>query len=177
MVEEWRAIPGFGGHYEASSLGSIRVKDREIFKRQSTTGKITKFKYKGKVLSPCKGDSTGHLRVSLGVDGKVYPAFVHHLVLLAFVGPRPVGMECCHNNSIPDDNRPENLRWDTHHNNNQDRKLCGRYATKAAHPMAKLTQPIVDAIRADPCSGVEAAIKYGVGASHVSRLRKYQNWV
>jgi hypothetical protein len=39
---------------------------------------------------------------------------IHGAVLEAFVGPRPEGMEACHNNGNPAANRLENLRWDTH---------------------------------------------------------------
>jgi hypothetical protein len=46
---------------------------------------------------------------------------VHRLVLETFVGPCPDGMECCHNNGDPADNRLENLRWDTLSSNAYDR--------------------------------------------------------
>lgn len=52
--------------------------------------------------------------------------FVHHLVLFAFIGPRPEGKECCHNNGNGFDNRVENLRWDTHLNNMEDRLRHGK---------------------------------------------------
>ena len=45
---------------------------------------------------------------------------VHHLVLEAFTGPRPVGAVCCHLNDEGDDNRIENLRWDTQRSNYAD---------------------------------------------------------
>lgn len=46
---------------------------------------------------------------------------MHRLVLLAFVGPCPDGMEACHANDIPTDNRLANLRWGTHADNMRDR--------------------------------------------------------
>ncbi len=45
---------------------------------------------------------------------------IHHLVLEAFVGPRPDGMEACHNNGDRFDNRPSNLRWGTRSSNRID---------------------------------------------------------
>ncbi len=50
---------------------------------------------------------------------------IHRIVLEAFKGPCPEGMEACHNDGIPHHNRPENLRWDTHYNNMQDAKKHG----------------------------------------------------
>jgi hypothetical protein len=51
---------------------------------------------------------------------------VDHMVLEAFVGPRPDGTECCHSNDIQSDNRLSNLRWATHRENCADRSLNGR---------------------------------------------------
>jgi hypothetical protein len=45
---------------------------------------------------------------------------VHHLILEAFVGPRPEGLKACHNNGDGHDNRLDNLRWDTQANNIAD---------------------------------------------------------
>lgn len=56
---------------------------------------------------------TGHLY--LWMDGTRKP--VHHLVLEAFVGPRPEGTEALHANDVGDDNRLVNLRWGTHSEN------------------------------------------------------------
>lgn len=47
-------------------------------------------------------------------------ALVHVLVLEAFVGPRPEGMACCHNDGDGQNNTLANLRWDTYSSNNHD---------------------------------------------------------
>lgn len=44
----------------------------------------------------------------------------HVLVLTAFVGPRPPGMQGCHYDDDGTNNRLENLRWDTPLGNSQD---------------------------------------------------------
>jgi hypothetical protein len=136
-MEEWRDIPGYGNHYQASNLGNIRVKDRIVEKVCGFKGvkKPVKQFYKGRLLSLNKSDKYGHCSVHIGYDNKKVTVFVHKLVLLAFVGPCPEGMECCHNNGIASDNRIENLRWDTHFNNNADRKRHGNYKTGKDHHM------------------------------------------
>lgn len=63
----------------------------------------------------------GYCRVNLDVEGTNQSRLVHQLVLEAFVGPKPDGCEGCH---YPDhdksNNRLENLRWDTHAENERD---------------------------------------------------------
>lgn len=68
---------------------------------------------------------TDHLRVSLFRDGKSYKRWIHHLVLVAFEGPRPSGLECRHINGSPADNHLGNLKWGTKKENAADRKLHG----------------------------------------------------
>lgn len=64
----------------------------------------------------------GYCMVVLYRDHKQFNKKVHTLVLEAFVGPRPEGMQACH---YPDhdktNNRLDNLRWDTQSNNLRDR--------------------------------------------------------
>lgn len=168
-------MPGFGGHYEASSLGKIRVKDRIVIRKHSKGG-ITEFFYKGRMLKPCKSDKYGHMVIHIGYDGKKENVFVHKMVLLAFVGDCPKGMECCHNNGEASDNRLENLRWDTHLSNNQDRKKHGTYSYGENHPMAKLTQNQVDKIRSSDKSIKEISEEFGIGKSQAHRIKKNVCW-
>lgn len=135
MEEIWKDIPGYGGHYMASNLGRIMAKERKVKKFCGLHGKEVEQTYKARILNPNKTDKYGHLSVHLGFDKKKYTCSVHRLVLFAFVGLPPDGMEACHNNGIASDNRIENLRWDTHANNNLDRKNHGKYARGKDHPM------------------------------------------
>jgi hypothetical protein len=69
----------------------------------------------------------GHLFVIIvGADGRMHHESVHRLILAAFVGPCPAGMEACHNNGNAGDNRIENLRWDTKKSNSEDQKKHGK---------------------------------------------------
>ena len=67
--------------------------------------------------------SMGYNRLRLYKNGKGYNKLVHRLVLEAFEGKCPDGMEACHNNGNKIDNRLENLRWDTRSNNIKDVSL------------------------------------------------------
>lgn len=56
--------------------------------------------------------------VNLTVDGKCHRFLVHVLVLTAFAGPCPLGMEALHGGSGPSCNWwPLNLRWGTRSEN------------------------------------------------------------
>lgn len=88
--------------------------------------------------------SSGYFCVNLYKSPKARRKQIHRLVLETFVGLRPEGMECCHNNGIRTDNRLENLRWDTRKNNIGDaikhRTHYSPYKNGEAHLLAKLTE-------------------------------------
>lgn len=105
LAERWAPIKGYEGAYEVSSLGQIR----------SLPGHYRH----AKILKPGT-IGKGYQGVSLCLDGKVKGFYVHHLVAAAFIGPRPEGLDVCHNNGDQTDNRIENLRYDTVNGNMRD---------------------------------------------------------
>ena len=135
MEEIWKDIPGYGNFYMASNFGKIKAKERKIKKFCGLHNKIVEQTYKERILNSSKVDKYGYVNVHLGVNKERFIVGVHRLVLFAFVGVPPDGHEACHNNGIANDNRIENLRWDTHANNNADRKKHGNYPTGKDHPM------------------------------------------
>lgn len=174
--ETWKPVVGFGNHYEASNIGNIRSKDRVVIRKNPKTGKLSEFFYKSKILQPCSSNKYGHQVVHLGFDSKKKNVFVHTMVLLAFVGECPNGMECCHINGDAKDNRLENLRWDTHYSNNQDRKLHGMYAVGQNHPMSTLTEKDILAIRSSGKSNKELRKIYHISNSQMHRILTRQSW-
>ena len=163
--EVWKDIPGYEGAYQVSSLGRVRSLDRQVVTK---TGVVRNMP--GKVLSPGRYD--GHMAVVLGRKN-FHP--VHHLVALAFFGPRPEGMQVCHTNGDPKDNRVENLRYDTPHENSVDVYRIGG----AIH---KLTAADVMSIRTRLVNGETGAAlarEYGVSEAAISRvkLRKSFGWL
>lgn len=172
-LEIWKTVDGYGGHYEASSLGNIRSKDRVVSKRTRYGGTMLQF-YPGAVLIPYTCDKVGHLRIHIGVDGKKLGVMVHRLVLMAFVGLPPDGTEACHGNGIAWDNRIENLRWDTHLNNNRDRKAHGHYAVGEDHHMAKFSYSLVLGIRDGSITRTDAISIHGMSPTHFWSVRTNQ---
>lgn len=173
LAEEWRAVPGFGDHYEASSFGRVRAKAREVAKNTRYGGVMIQ-RYESRLLNP--STEKGYLRVHLGFDGKKTKAWVHTLVLLAFSRQPAEGEVCRHLNGVRDDNRPENLSWGSHLENMADRQAHGNYLTGERHAMAKLTREAVDLIRSSPLSGADLSRQLGIGQSQISRIRRGENW-
>ena len=104
---------------------------------------------------------------------------VHRLVLEAFVGPCPEGLEACHSNGDPTDNRLENLRWGTHEDNHQDRVKHGTLNQGERAGGVKLTAEQVRNIRSLAARGVlqkDLAQRYGVTKQTVSKIVKGERW-
>lgn len=123
-AEVWKGIVGYEGLYEVSSTGRVRTVPRTIWFR-GRWGKIVGRNKPGQILRQ-QPHAGGYWTIMLVKNLKFTLRLVHHLVLEAFVGPRPKNMECCHGNGNKKDNKLENLRWDTRSNNNRDRRLHGK---------------------------------------------------
>ena len=109
MVEEWRAIPGYEGLYEASNTGHIR-------NIASGMGRTP-----GKILKSTPTGRYGHRTVALRKSGKTYHWFLHRLVALTFNGhPSEEKPYALHKDGNVDNNRPENLYWGSKKDNALD---------------------------------------------------------
>lgn len=118
--EEWRPVIEWEGVYEVSSEGRVRSLDRVSILRDGR-----EIFYPGRYLK-LKVNNGGHLYVRLNRPGdRNVQRYVHRLVMQSFVGECPSGMEVCHNNGDPTDNRVDNLRYDTHSSNVSDRRAHG----------------------------------------------------
>jgi hypothetical protein len=99
-----------------------------------------------------------------------------NLVLEAFVGSRPLGMDACHCNGDPHDNRVENLRWDTRKGNFADREAHGNTAKGARNGFSKLTENAVIEIRKDTRSNRQIAKTYNVSSVCIDKIKNRTNW-
>lgn len=81
----------------------------------------------GSEWSPLKtGTVRGYTRFNMSVHNTTRSMLLHVAILEAFVGERPLGMQCAHYNGDRKDNRLENLRWATPQENEADKKRHGR---------------------------------------------------
>lgn len=124
----------------------------------------------------------GYPRVSiLDSDGKVVTRYVHSLVLTAFVGPRPPGMEACHWDGDKTNNRIGNLRWDTTKANAADGKRLDEHARLAGslNGRAVLSESDVSEIKRQICDGkpsTEIARDFGATIPMISKIKCGRSW-
>lgn len=134
-------------------------------------------------------DRYGHVRVVLYRSGSRRRYFIHRLVLETFVGPCPEGMEGCHRDGDPSNNRIENLYWGTHADNVQDSVRHGtcsllgdkiRRPTGEGHPSHKLTEAQVSDIRVNYAHGEvsqpQLAAQFSVAQSTIWSIVRGKTW-
>lgn len=132
-------------------------------------------------LKPAKA-GYGYWFVVFRVAGSPISRYVHHLVLETFGTRRPDGMECCHNDGNRDNNRIDNLRWDTPGNNTRDKAKHGTQARGQQCPVAKLTDADVAEIRRMYVKGCRMfgqhalAKRYGVDTVTIFFIIHRINW-
>lgn len=149
---EWRDVPGYPG-YKASRTGQVLGP-------------------RGAVLRPMKM-TTGHLYVITGNRRKLW---VHHAVLLAYVGPRPEGQECRHLDGNPRHNHADNLAWGTRLENVRDKARHGTEPYGEAKPNHRITTDQARAIRLDNRASRVVGRDYGISHTAVLRIRRGERW-
>lgn len=167
--EIWKPVPGFEG-YEVSDLGRVRSVDRVLWK-QNRWGKPGWRRYRGKVLSP--GYDGRYLGIHMGTYRQIR---VHQLVMLAFVGEPPPGMEVAHKDGIGTNCKLANLRYDTPPGNAADKLVHGTDARGEKCPTARLTREAVRAIRRSTLDRKLLAEAYGVSKSHIDNIKAGHRW-
>jgi len=127
----------------------------------------------GRLLKPA---GTPYPGVTLSLSGKKKILTVHRLVLEAFVGPRPPGMQCRHLNGDRTDSRLLNLAWGTARENAADRIRHGTQSRGERQPAAKLTDSLVREIRRSPQSTTHLASQFGVSPDIIRKVRLRRLW-
>lgn len=164
MTIEYRPIKGYS-RYRVGSDGSVWA----FFK---STG------WKMRRLKLCRD---GYWRVDLtDATGAVKYCAVHRLVLEAFVGPCPEGMEGCHDPS-PDksNNALSNLKWGTKRDNAADRIRHGNQPRGVKVKHAKLTPAKAACIRILCAAGHSQIVvgrNFGVCQTVVSKIVLGKIW-
>ena len=168
-MERWQKLVVGDGAYEVSDLGRIRG-----VSRLDTRGR----RRAGKLLTNARMNGR-YMRVRLRARGCTEDLFVHRLVLEAFVGPRPSGMQACHNDGDRRNNSLANLRWDTARNNSRDKIRHGTIARGERNGFARLTESRVHCMRSLVALGVGPKVlseAFGICTNHVRSVVRRQLW-
>lgn len=183
---KWRPVFGYEGLYEVSDKGDIRslVCGGPFGKRKRPASRAV-------ILSK---DKNGYIRVGLCKTGQSRKnMLVHRIVLFAFSGMPPVGMECNHIDGDKSNNRISNLEWVTRAENGRHKANTGLAASGDRHGM-RLHKGLVagekngrailcadDAVRImalynDGCKIAELARRFSVSESAVASIVHGRSW-
>ena len=172
MSEIWKDVVGYEGRYQVSNLG--RVKSLPNLRRKTELIlKQTERRDRRFCVNLTSTDENGNWRQ------RVYQ--VHWLVAAAFIGPyQPeTGLEVCHNDDNCQNNRADNLRYDTREGIVADRvkhDICNRGETNG---MAVFDEATVKLIRRRLLEGekvVALAKEYGVCHGAISAIKTKRHW-
>lgn len=157
--EIWEIIPGYPNH-KISNLGRIKGPKRAVPMKTPT--------------------SKGWPRVSLSVNGISKTYFVHYLVALVFLGPRPKNLEIDHINGMKSDNRSVNLRYVTRLENIRSARKLGLYnkalMNGSRNPASKLTIEQAIEIKNSVEQTARLAMRFSISPSAIRRIRSGTSW-
>jgi hypothetical protein len=176
--EVWKPVVGFEGLYEVSDEGRAKSLMR-VVRRKRRNAAEEYMPVPERLLRPWRTNKLGHVSLSLNTGGNTTKRLLHRLVLEAFVGPCPAGMQACHNDGNPANNRLGNLRWDTSKANHHDKIRHGTTNRGERCGAAKLTASSVRDIRAKRASGAKVADlakQHGVSGPTISEICNRRTW-
>lgn len=154
----WKAIPGFEGLYDVSSAGIVRGVGR------------------GRILKTSL--DRGYPKVRLAAAGKRFTRRVASLVCLAFIGPRPAGLQVCHRDGRRANSAAANLYYGTPQQNAADALRHGTRRQGETIPWAKLDEATVRSIRTNPEQLSQSALarRHGTAPSTINRIQRGKRW-
>jgi hypothetical protein len=175
-AEKWLPVVGMEGFFEVSDAGRIRTVEREV-RFVSKKGNEA-WRTKKPHIMHTQLINSGYDLVHLSIDEVRKARTVHTVVAEAFIGPRPKGMDVCHNNSDKQDNRAVNLRYDTRKGNFSDKLANG--TIYGCNRNFKLNPSIANFIRfvddGTPEFARRAAFAFGVKVQTIRRIRTKVLW-
>tara|TARA_R110000822_G_scaffold27790_3_gene82683 strand:- start:4643 stop:5182 length:540 start_codon:yes stop_codon:yes gene_type:complete len=167
MTEIWKPVLGYEGLYEVSSIGRVRSLDRWV-----RIGNKNDWLRPGRIMKQ-KIREGGYLYVDMYDDGGASKhKRIHIMVCEEFRGPRPAGMQVCHNDGAPTNNTVENLRWGTAKENQRDRVKHGTSVRGEGNPNSRLTESDVLEIRA----GRGSKSSFGISKTHFDDIKAGRKW-
>jgi len=155
-------VPGYEGWYEVSDQGRVRSLERIVDHGRGPR------RCKSKILRAA--DYQGYRKVALSRTGTLRTFAVHRLVMAAFDGPRPEGMEVHHRNGIRHDNRLDNLEYVTPRRNTRETIRAGNFNFMAGHN--RIEAPPVAVALLGTMPDHQLGARFGVSKHTIGRWRR-----
>ena len=165
--EEWKVVEEFPDYVVSSNGRVTRVVKAKNNQKPRYLG-FTNLK--------------GYQGVALFKDNKKHIRQIHHLVLEAFISPRPKGHETNHINADRSDNRVENLEWVTSSENRRHSMKLGRAFFPKGEEVggSKLTNDDVlqirDIVSRDILLQTEVAKLFNISTSQICAIKQRKEW-
>jgi len=162
-TEIWKDIPGYEGLYEISNFGRVK-------------SKLIRY-VNHRILKP--HIYVGYQKVGLSKNKVRITKRVSRLVLQSFIGDPPNGFEASHLNGIRNDDRLENLVWESPKENTKRKTEHGTQIRGEGHYKTNLKESDVINIIEMRKKGYkyrEISKKYGIGISSVECITNKRNW-
>jgi hypothetical protein len=172
MLEQWKSVVGYEGHYEISDLGRVKSVSRWAWngvgwhrlRERLRTQHINKH---------------GYPAVNLCKNNKMKTFVVYQLVTRAFLGEPPPGFEVAHEDGVRTNSLLANLSYKTRVDNHADKKRHGTNSCGSKRYNAKLTETDVEDIHTLSTLGVrnfKLAEEFSVSPVVVCQILKHQKW-
>lgn len=169
-AERWLPVVRWEGLYEVSDLGRVRSLPR-------VTNGITCV---GRILGGARHTRCQYRYIVLSHGKRRQPKNVYRMVLEAFVGPCPPGMEGLHGPGGSQDDRLVNLSWGTRaKNHGEDQCRDGTCKCGERARSAKLTHAQADEIKLRLAAGAShrgLAREYGMSRSAIRAIHRGKTW-
>lgn len=132
--EEWKAVKGYEGLYEVSSLGRVRTIERVVIRSNGSPIPV-----RARILKPTPNIRFGYLYVAMYSENGRTSKSVHRLVANAFLGSQE-GREVNHIDGDKSNNALANLEYVTSAENKQHARRIGLWANRGdEHGNTKLS--------------------------------------
>ena len=131
-MEEWKAIPGYEGLYEASNLGRIRTAEGKTTSSARFPVRVWKQRIMKQKYAKRKNTSVRDARVCLWKEGKEKTFLVSRLIAMTWCDGYQDGLTVNHKDGNPENNNADNLEWLSLADNIRHGFKNGLY--KSSHP-------------------------------------------
>lgn len=168
MTEIWQPVVGYETLYQVSSLGRVR----RMLNRNGNP-------LHEPLILQLITRQRGYLQVNLWKQNRHQSCRVHRVVMAAFIGPVPEGMQVNHRNGIKKDNSLENLEYVSPGDNVRHAKEVLHANQGIKHPAHRLSETAVRHIRTAGLAGqsrTELAREFGVSRGCIGNVLSNRNW-